>query len=60
MAITAWSAKVSRSSICLSVKGPGCERATVIDADGEAVAQHRDGHRSDGSEAHARAMPMRR
>ena len=42
MAITAWSAKVVTSSICLSVKGRTDFRPKVDDADRRSFAQERD------------------
>ena len=42
IAITAWSAKVSASSICLSVKGRTDFRPKVDDADRRSFSQERD------------------
>ena len=49
MAITAWSAKVATSSICLSVNGRTSCRVSVEHADRHALAQHR--HAEHGAEA---------
>ena len=49
MAITAWAAKVSSSSICCGVKGPGSGLRSDDGADGCALAHHRRGDR--GAEA---------
>ena len=42
IAITAWSAKVDASSICLSVNGRTSERVKLSTPDRNALAQHRD------------------
>ena len=49
MAMTAWSAKVLRSSICRSVKRPASARRDGDRTDGDALAQHRHGQRRCGS-----------
>ena len=49
MAITAWSANVSRSAICVAVKGTASRRVDDDRADRLTVAQHR--HRQHGAEA---------
>ena len=54
MAMTAWSAKVWRSSTWLSVKGPAPGRQTTIDADRLAVSQHRDGQEAPEADGHGR------
>ena len=49
MAMTAWSAKVLSSSICLSVKGRTSRAPTTIDADRHALAQQRHAEDASGS-----------
>ena len=44
MAMTAWSAKVVSSSICVSVKGIASTRTIVDGADRRVAAQHRHGN----------------
>ena len=58
MAITAWSAKVLSSAICLSVNGPAVRCRTMIAPIGRALPQHR--HAEDArAAAGARAPPRR-
>ena len=55
MAITAWSAKVLRSSICPSVNGPASVRAIAIAPMGAAVTKHR--HGQDAARSYREPLP---